>query len=112
MGRRWIARAAKLAVLEMRDVNPFGRPMRWMACGGTLGTYQPVPMMVSSRDSFCDSVSKRSSSVATRLRVRASSDCVKGDKRIYTYEHGGKPGAYHSKLILTHLSGTPNFGQS
>ena len=71
-----MARAAKLAVLEMRDVNPFERPMRWMACGGMRGMCHPLPMMVSSRDSFCDNVSKRSSSVATRLRVRASSDCA------------------------------------
>lgn len=79
MGRRWIAHAAKLAVFEIRDVNPFESPMRWMACGGTRGMCHLV--VVSSRDSFCDSVSKRSSSVATCLRLRASSDCAESDKR-------------------------------
>jgi hypothetical protein len=34
IGRRWMARAAKLAVVVRRDVNPFGRAMRSTACGG------------------------------------------------------------------------------
>jgi len=74
IGRRWMARAAKLAVFEIRDENPFGRPMRSIACGGMRGTCHLLRMTVSSRDNLCDSVSKRSSSVATRLRVCASSD--------------------------------------
>jgi hypothetical protein len=76
MGSRWMARAAKFAVVEKRDANPFVRPMRWMACGG-MRIGHLVRMTVSSRDNFCDSVSKRSSSVAVCLRVRASSDCAK-----------------------------------
>jgi hypothetical protein len=52
MGSRWMARAAKLAVFEKRDVNPFARPMRWMACGGTRVICHLLRMTVSSRDSF------------------------------------------------------------
>lgn len=82
MGKRcWIARAAILAVFENFELNPFDKPMRSMACGGMRGTCHLGSMMANSRDSFFDSVSKRSSSVATRLRVRASSDCAEGDKR-------------------------------
>jgi hypothetical protein len=88
MGKRWIARAAKLAVFENREPNPFDRAMRSMACGGMGGTDHLGSKMVSSRDSFCDRVSKRSSSVATRLRVCASSDCAEGEKRM-CYENNG-----------------------
>ena len=81
MGKRCIARAAKLAVFENRELNPLERPMRSMACDGMRGTCHLGRMTVSSRDSFCDNVSKRSSRVATRLRVFASSDCAEGDNR-------------------------------
>jgi hypothetical protein len=81
MGNRWMARAAKLAVFVSRELNPFDRPMRSMACEGIRGTCHLGSMMVSSRDSFCDSVSKRSSSVATRLRVRDSSDCAEEEEK-------------------------------
>ena len=81
MGKRWMARAAKLAVFENFELNPFDRPMRSMACDGMRGTCHLGSMIVSSRDSFCDSVSKRSSRVATRLRVCASSDCAEEKRK-------------------------------
>jgi hypothetical protein len=90
MGKRWMARAAKLAVFENRELNPFDKAMRSMACVGMRGTCHLGRRIVSSRDNFCDSVSKRSSSVATRLRVRASSDCAEGDKQ-KCYENNGPP---------------------
>jgi hypothetical protein len=88
MGKRWMARAAKLAVFENRELSPFDRPMRSMACDGMRWTCHLGSMMVSSRDSLCDIVSKRSSSVATRLRVCDSSDCAEGEKR-KCYENNG-----------------------
>lgn len=109
MGKRWIARAAKLAVFESRELNPFDRPIRSMACGAKRGTCHLGSMMVSSRESFCDSVSKRSSSVAMRFRVRASSDCAKGDKQRCSTDR-----LCHLKPKLecaTHLSETSNVYQ-
>jgi hypothetical protein len=112
MGKRWMARAAKLAVFDNRELNPFVRPMRSRACGGMRGTCHLGSMMVSSRASFCDSVSKRSSRVATRLRVCASSDWAEGDKRKY-YGNNGPLVSFKAgiKKFATHLSETSNVYQ-
>jgi hypothetical protein len=95
MGKRWMARAAKLAVFEIFEL----KPMRSTACGGMRGTCHLGSMMVNSRDSFCDNVSKRSSSVATRLRVCASSDCAEGDKQNY-YKINGPPISFRAGINI------------
>ena len=75
-GKRWMARAAKLAVFVMRDVSPFDNAIRSMACGAMRGTCHLRRVRESSRASFWDNISKRSSRLATCLRVGASSDCA------------------------------------
>jgi hypothetical protein len=69
-GKRWMARVAtKLAVFVMRDVSPLDSVMRSMFCGAMRGTCHLRRVKESSRASFWDSISKRSSRLATCLRV-------------------------------------------